>query len=290
MKILLSVLIGTLLFSCSGGDGIEHIYNGRLESDVVRISAQSAGIVDSLMVEEGQATHKGELLAVINSDKIRQRLRQQRLQEQEVTLNLQGLQAGLKELDAQIELTRSTLVKTNKMVSAGAATDQKRDEIQTQVTILTAKKEALMARMNALANKKEQIAAAIDLTRLSLQDTRIVSPLKGRLLNQFIYRGELTVPGKPLFEIADLSRMEAVIYLPLEELGNIKPGQKAEITVDGQENRFEGSVKWISSTSEFTPKTILTKETRTTLVYQVKVDVPNPDGILKIGMPVDVAF
>ncbi len=290
MKILLSFIIGLFLFSCSGEDSSGHIYNGRLESDIIRISAQAAGIVDSLAVEEGQVVQKGQLLAVINSDKIRLRLRQQRLQLQEADLNMQSLRARLKELNAQLELTQKTLAKTNKMVAAGAATDQKKDEIETQSAVLSAKKEALTAQMKVLNNKKEQLSAAIGMTQLSLKDTRILSPQEGRVLNQFIYRGELAVPGKPVFEIADLSGMEAEIYLPLEELGNVKLGQEAKISVDGQENSFKGTVKWISSTSEFTPKTILTKETRTTLVYQVKIDLPNPDGILKIGMPVDVRF
>ena len=290
MKIQLSLLSVLFLFSCTAGDKDNPIYNGRLESDIVRISAQSAGVVDTLTVEEGQEVHKGQLLLVINSDKIKLRLQQQQLQKQEISLNMQGLQARLQELNAQLNLAQKTLKKTLNMITAGAATDQKKDELAAQVSVLTAKKEALNAQMQTVANKKKQIEKAIELTRLSLNETRILSPAEGRILNQFIYRGELAVPGKALFEIADLSRMEAEIYLPLEELGNVKLGQEAKISVDGQENSFKGTVKWISSTSEFTPKTILTKETRTTLVYQVKITLSNPDGILKIGMPVDVVF
>ncbi len=290
MKLLLSLLSTLLLFSCTAGDTDNHIYNGRMESDIIRVSAQSAGLVDTVAVEEGQKVRKGQFLALINSDKTGFQLQQQQLQLQEVSLNMQSLKARLKELDAQLNLAKSTLIKTGKMVTAGAATAQKKDELNARVSVLKAKKEALAAQMQTVVNKKQQIEKAIDLTRLLLADARIVSPSDGRILNQFIYRGELAVPGKVLFEIANLSRMEAVIYLPLEKLSNIKLGQEADILVDGRQKRFQGKVRWISSVSEFTPKTILTKETRTTLVYQVKIAVPNPHGVLKIGMPVDVAF
>ena len=290
MKILLNVLSALLLFSCTTGDEEKHIYNGRLESDIIRISAQSAGLVDTVAAEEGQIVRKGQLLAKINSQKLKLRLEQQMLQQQEISYTKQNLLARVKELNAQLSLAQSTLKKTGKMVMAGAATNQKRDELAAQVSVLKAKKEALDAQMKTVATKQEQTKKAIDLIRLSIDDTHILSPADGRILNQFICRGELAMPGKALFEIADISRMEAIIYLPLQELSRIKLGQKADITVDGQKKKIRARVSWISSTSEFTPKTILTKETRTTLVYQVKLALPNPDGLLKIGMPVDVTF
>ena len=288
MKILISFIAGMLLVSCSGNDSGNVVYNGRLESDIVRISAEVAGKIDTLNVREGQSIRKGQLLAVINTDKIRVKLSQQKIQLQEVQLGMLSLKAQFKELNAQLKLSQNTLAKTQNMVATGAATDQKLDELKTQVEVLLAKQDALKIQERLLANKKEQLTAVIQLTKISLNDSRISAPLDGQVLNRFVNRGELTGPGMALFEIADLSNLEANIYLPLEMLSKIKLGNTVEVSGDGQDNPFEGSVKWISSESEFTPKTILTEETRTTLVYRVKIAVPNPDGILKIGMPVDV--
>jgi len=290
MKILISIIAGLLLVSCSGNSDDNVVYNGRLESDIVRISSEVAGKIDTLNINEGQSVTEGQLLAVINSDKLQTRLTQQRIQLQEVQIGVSSLNAQLKELDAQLSLSQRTLEKTRKMVADGAATDQKLDELETQVEVLKAKKEALFIQEKMLANKKEQVAAAIKLTEISVNDSRISAPLNGQILNRFVNPGELSAPGMALFEIADLSNLEANIYLPLEMLTKIKLGNTVEVSVDGHEELFEGLVKWISSESEFTPKTILTEETRTTLVYRVKIAVPNPDGILKIGMPVDVVL
>ena len=290
MKILMSSLLAFLLVSCNGNNGENVIYNGRLETDIVRVSAETGGKIDSLGASEGQTVRKGQLLAIVNSDKMELRLSQQRIQLQEVSIGMQALKAQLRELNAQLKLSRKMLHKTKNLVSSGAATDQKLDELETQVEVLLSKKEALEIQKKVLQNKKEQAEAAIALTQISLNDTRISTPLTGTIINRFINKGELCAPGMTLFEVADLSNLEANIYLPLEMLSKIKLGSGVNVSADGQEKDFKGSVKWISSESEFTPKTILTEETRTTLVYRVKIAVPNPDGILKIGMPVDVEF
>jgi len=290
MKLFIILVMSLLVFSCSGNNTDTTIYNGRLESDIVRISAEAAGKIDSLFTEEGSAVNKGQILALINSDKITTRLKQHEIQLQEIIISTSALAAQLKELEAQLKFSDKTLLKTESMLTAGAATNQTHDELETQVNVLKAKKEGLTAQKNLLDNKAQQIKVARELTLLALKDTRIFSPLNGQVLNRFVNQGELSAPGMALFEIADLSNMEANIYVPSEMLSKIKLGNTVEVSVDGQDKAFEGSVKWISSESEFTPKTILTEETRTTLVYRVKISVPNPDGILKIGMPVDVVF
>lgn len=290
MRIVVSFAMALLLVACSGNNGDNVVYNGRLESDIIRISAEVGGKIDTISAQEGQSVDKGQLLAVINSDKIRVRLAQQEIQLEEVGIGLLSLKAQEKELNAQVKLTKTTLTKTQNMVASGAATDQKLDELETQLEVLLAKHDALQIQKKLLANKKEQLKSAIELTKISLKDAQLSSPLDGQVINRFVNLGELCAPGMALFEIADLSNLEASIYLPLDFLGEIKLGSAVEVSVDGQEETFKGSVKWISSESEFTPKTILTEETRTTLVYRVKVEVPNPDGVLKIGMPVDVTF
>jgi HlyD family secretion protein len=128
----------------------------------------------------------------------------------------------------------------------------------------------------------------MDLTEIAILDARIVSPVDGVVLERFHQPGELAAVGTPLLELADLSVMTVEIYLPLADLASISLGQQAAVSVDGLPQTLTGTVKWISSESEFTPKTILTRETRSTLVYGVKIRVPNPDGALKVGMPVGV--
>ena len=95
--------------------------------------------------------------------------------------------------------------------------------------------------------------------------------------------------GQTMMKVADLSLMEIKVYLPASMLGAVKLGQAVRLRADGAPDRwFEGEVVWVSPTAEFTPKNVQTAEARAELVYAVKIEVPNPQEILKIGMPADV--
>ena len=126
-------------------------------------------------------------------------------------------------------------------------------------------------------------------TTKQMRDAFIVSPEHGAVIIKYTEKGELVTIGSPLFEIANLTEMWTKIYLSETDVHRVKLGQKVQLKVDGlPEKSFDATVTWISDKSEFTPKTILTEETRTTLVYAAKVKAKNPDGVLKIGMPVSV--
>jgi len=91
-----------------------------------------------------------------------------------------------------------------------------------------------------------------------------------------------------LCKISDLTNVELYIYVTELELGKVKLGQKAEVTVDAfKDKKFEGKVTFISPAAEFTPKNIQTKDERTKLVFAVKIEIPNPNYELKSGLPAD---
>ena len=118
----------------------------------------------------------------------------------------------------------------------------------------------------------------------------IRNPINGTILEKYIESGEIAIPGKNLYKIADLSVMKLRVYISGTQLPNIKIGQKVSVLIDktNNENRkLEGTVSWISQQTEFTPKIIQTKEERVNMVYAIKVNVQN-DGSLKIGMPGEV--
>ena len=99
-------------------------------------------------------------------------------------------------------------------------------------------------------------------------------------------RGEFVAVGKPLFKMADTQEMFLRAYVTSAQLQNIKLGQKVKVFADygdGQKKEYDGTISWISSRSEFTPKTILTDDERADLVYAVKVAIKN-DDFVKIGM------
>ena len=162
------------------------------------------------------------------------------------------------------------------------------DELNTQNEVLSAQMDALSAQKAALADKRAQINAAVELTSLNIKDCRLTAPLNGTILNRYFNQSELVNPGMPVFDLANLQEMEATIYVSLKRLSDIKLNQQVDVLIDGLDEAFPGNVKWIASEAEFTPKTILTEETRTSLVYAVNIRVNNNEQKLKIGMPVQV--
>ena len=125
-----------------------------------------------------------------------------------------------------------------------------------------------------------------------LQKCHIEAPLKGVVLEKYVERGEFVGTGKPLFKIADTEQMFIRAYVTSVQLQSIKVGQQVKVFADygaGQKKEYSGTVSWISSRSEFTPKTILTDDERADLVYAVKIQIQN-DGFVKIGMYGEVKF
>jgi HlyD family secretion protein len=184
-------------------------------------------------------------------------------------INTEKLIAQRQQIDAELSLQKDLLEKTQRLLASGAATVQRRDELAARVSVLKSQRQGL---------------------ELQLTDAGVKSPISGTVLTTYVHRGEFVVPGSLIAEVADVRQLEARIYFPLTKLTGIKIGQTVKVMTDGLTKPMPGKISWIASESEFTPKTILTKETRTTLVYAVKINVPNPDGILKIGMPIDVSL
>ena len=148
--------------------------------------------------------------------------------------------------------------------------------------------EGLRAKSGSFDASREKINASLRLLDYRITKGAVVSTSDGIIIEKFIEQGELAVPGKPIFSIADLSTMRLTIYVSEEMLGTVKIGSKAKIYVDSfPEKTFEGTVSWISSEAEFTPKNVQTRESRVELVYAVRISADNNEGIFKIGMPAD---
>jgi len=288
MNKLYLLLILSVFLGCSGDPEEQVYFDGRLETDIIKVSAKTPGNLDSLVVDEGDAIVSGQLLAVVDSERLHLQLQQQKAQLAEISANMSSLNAQNKQIQSQLKLNSELIEKTKDLVKKGAATTQKLDELNTQHDVLLAQVESVKAQKRALLNKSEQLQAGISLTQLNIRDSRLLSPIDGLVLNRYFNNSELLSPGIPVFDLADLANMEATIYVSLARLTNIKVGQPVDVILDEVDENFKGTIRWIASEAEFTPKTILTEETRTSLVYAVKISINNDQGKLKIGMPVRV--
>ena len=244
-------------------DKLENRFYSTAEVDELVVSAQVAGKIVELPAEEGKTVSPGDLLARIDDTPYQAQLNQ--------------AEAALAAVDANLEGLEDNLVRTDKLRKSGSATEMQYDTLKAQTQALRAQKRAA--------------AAQVELARTQFSYTRVMSPVTGTVLRVDVKKGETAFLGSALLTLADLSIMDVKVFIPEPMLGKIKFGQQVEIISDSFPRQpLWGRVAYISPEAEFTPKNIQTREERTRLVYQVKVRVPNPDGILKIGMPLDAVF
>jgi HlyD family secretion protein len=180
------------------------------------------------------------------------------------------------------------------MLKDGAATRKQKDDIDAYIRILERQLSATLSTLDKNTEAINSNATALEAQIAALDDMiskcRVVSPINGTVLVKYAEAGELATMGRPMVKIANLDKIYLRAYFTSDQLSNLKIGDELVVTADfGGDERYDhtGRITWISSESEFTPKTIQTKNSRANLVYAVKIAVKN-DGRLKIGFTGEV--
>ena len=263
---------------------------GTFEATEVTVAAEQNGVLTKLDVTEGDEIALGQEVGLIDTTQIWLKI-------QQAGATKEVYQSQKPNLEAQIAATRQQLAKAKQdqqrykeLVDDGAAPSKMLDDASNQVQVLQKQLDAQISTLNTSTNTLSKQMAATDVQVSLLQDQlrkcHITAPIKGVVLEQYAEKGEFATVGKPLFKIADTEKMFFRAYVTSAQLQNIRLGQKARVFADygnGQRKEYEGTVSWISSRAEFTPKTILTDDERADLVYALKVAIKN-DGYAKIGM------
>jgi len=136
----------------------------------------------------------------------------------------------------------------------------------------------------------KQAQAGVDIANTQLGFASVTAPLSGEVLSVPHTAGENLAPGSPVAVLADLDNLKVTVYVPEGELGKIKLGRQAEISVDSTNRKFTGRITHIAEEAEFTPTNIETKDQRVKQVFAVTIEVKNIGGLLKPGMPADISF
>jgi HlyD family secretion protein len=252
-------------------------FYGTVEAVEVLVSAQVMGRITGLFAEEGERLQEGQLVATIDDLLYGAQVEQAR-----VTVESARSQSAV--VKANLAGVHIALARTRKLLATGSATQMQMDDVETQEEVLKAQQKVVRAQV-------VQAEAALELAETQLAYTRVSAPVSGTVIRRVVELGETVLPGSALMTLADLSNMEVKVYVPGPMLGKIRLGQRVDLVTDSYpDRRLNGSVATIADEAEFTPKNVQTRDERVRLVYQVKVRVPNPDGILKTGMPVDAWF
>ena len=186
---------------------------------------------------------------------------------------------------------RKSLQRIKALHEEKSATGQQLDDLSTAVELDRTRLDVSLKELTKPVLRRRVLETRLRLLDRNIADSRVYSPLDGQVLARFTEPGEVVTVGRPLLRVADLSLFKIRVYLPASLLGRIKLGQEVVLRADGDPERdLSGKVAWISPLAEFTPKNVQTPEARAELVYAVKIEVPNPDGVLKVGMPADVYF
>jgi HlyD family secretion protein len=166
------------------------------------------------------------------------------------------------------------------------------DDIVGQLQVLDAQTATLNTQRKMITGEMDVLESQLDETANLLDKCRIINPVDGTVLEKYTEPGELVIPGKALYKIANMKTMELKAYVSGAQLSEFSVGDSVVVRIDKGENeyyRFPGIVSWVASDVEFTPKIIQTRQERVNMVYAIRVRVVN-DGRVKIGMPGEVIF
>ncbi len=312
-KIISLLFLFLSLYACSGNDNASVIEaTGTIESTNVTISSKNAGEIKSIIADEGEQVITGDTILVIDQEALSYQLEQavavEQISEAQLNLMMKGARTedikqaeeAMKQSEANLKIAKSDFERYAKLWESKAITQKQYEDMTARYQISLAQFTAAKENYEkvkkifrpeeieqAKANLKKA-TASVELLKKNIRDSYVVSPINGFVVKKFVEVGETVTPMSSLVKISNLSSVNLIIYVSEVELGKIKLGQKAEITIDTYPGKkYEGKVTYISPEAEFTPKNIQTQDERTKLVFAVKVEIRNKNFELKPGMPAD---
>lgn len=292
----ISYIAAAAVLAVSCGSRIPYDAQGTFEATEVVVSSEAAGRILRFDAEEGTHVGAGECVGEIDSLQLHLQRRQLAAQLAALVGSRPDIGAQAASLREQIAKQQTERTRVRNMLRDGAATQKQLDDIEAQIRVLESQLTATLSTLGKNTAAIDDNAAALEAQIAALDDRiakcRIASPVAGTVLVKYAEAGELAAVGRPLMKIADLDNIYLRAYFASDQLGRIRLGDKVRVVADfggGERYDYEGRIAWIASESEFTPKTIQTKDSRANLVYAVKIAVRN-DGRLKIGLAGEVVL
>ncbi|MDA0746293.1 MAG: efflux RND transporter periplasmic adaptor subunit [bacterium] len=287
---MLCVLVITLaLVGCEVKEEAA-VYTGVLEGTSVHVPALTGGKIIRLDVREGDEVGVGDTVAVTDTRELVLQERQVAAALEELDVQQEIAQDGLDRAGVDLAYVQEKHGRMKELFEKESVPRQRLDDVANQLDRVKTAVASARKQVRILEAKRGQLDAQVDLIRKRVADAVSVSPIEGRVVTRYFEPGEAVPPMQAVAELMHVKTLDVKVYVAEEKLPHIKTGQAVTVHADGLDRSFPGRVIWISNRAEFTPKTILTPETRASLVYAVKVQVENPDEVLKDGMPVEVRW
>ncbi len=285
--IVILMLIIIILTGCSDKSK-DKTYTGVIEATTVQVPALTGGKIVNFLKDTGEEIKKEELICVIDTEDLNYQLEQLQASLQEIQANRGMTQNTINQAGTDLKYLQQKQQRLNGLVENQATNQQSLDDVNNLVEKSKTAQTNATQTLKVLEANQGKLQAQMKMLQKKIRDASIKSPVSGIVSNKYYEAGEAVMPLAPVVEIIDLSEVEIKIYVSEAKIPQVKQGQTVKIKIDGVATPVQGKVEWISSKAEFTPKSVMTPETRASLVYAVKIKVSNPDRLLKKGMPVEV--
>ena len=287
-KASLLILVTLGLFSCNKNNEKADGY-GNFEATEITVSSESNGKIKFLHLEEGNVLEAQTQVGLIDTVQLYLTKQQLIASKSTVASKSANVLSQKRVLAEQLKTVQIEKNRIGNMYAENAATKRQVDEIDGKVKIIEAQIQSVGTQNAPIISDLKSIDVQIQKSNDQIQKNKIINPIKGTVLTKYAEPGEVTTYGKPLYKIADISEMTLRVFVSETQLPQLKIGQEVSVKIDSIEEMksYKGTISWIASQAEFTPKIIQTKEERVNLVYAIKVKFKN-DGSLKIGMPAEM--
>lgn len=284
-----ALISATLMVMAACNHEASYDATGIFEATTVTVSAETAGKITDFAISEGDTVTINQTLAYIDSSLLVLQRAQLLSKRQSAESSSPDIAAQAASLRSQIAHQESEVARQSRLLASGATTQKAHDDVKAQLRTLQSQLTGMLSTLtkskSSIADNAEAMYYQIGQIEENISKCNITAPITGTVLEKYAEAGEYALPGKPLAKLANLNDIYLRSYFTANQLADIKIGEKVTVIADfGGDMQFEypGRIIWIAEESEFTPKSIQTKDSRANLVYAVKIAVNN-DGRLKLG-------
>ncbi|MDE5419528.1 HlyD family efflux transporter periplasmic adaptor subunit [Labilibaculum sp. DW002] len=288
---IIAIALVFLTSACMQNENESDAY-GNFEANDYMISAENAGKILSLDIDEGDVFVKAEQVGLIDTTQLFLQKEQLKAEKRSIASGVQNILSRIAVYQEQLTILKKDKSRIDKMFTDGAATSKQVDDINGNILVVQKQIQAVKTENAKVLGSLENVTRKVDALNDLIEKSKIYVPEAATVLEKYREPYEMVNMGTPLFKLADLRTLDLRVYISGDQISSVKIGQTVNVLIDKNEDEnftLEGKISWISSQSEFTPKIIQTKKERVKLVYAVKIKVVN-DGRLKIGMPGEIRF
>jgi HlyD family secretion protein len=290
-KKLAILSLSLLLAFCNRKSPDSIIVAGVADGDVVTVKVTVSGEIMALNIQEGASIAAGDVVAAIDTKKIKNQIQGLDIQEREIGVARKKLDRNITLLSGKQDYWKNQVQSLERLEKKESISgDQlekarlKLDEVEAALYDAQQSLSTLSIQLESIQNRKEHF-------HLMLEDHIITSPVSGVVLEKFVTSGETIFPGSPVADILDNSSLYIETFVEESELSGLRLGQSVDILVDGMgAHPFKGTISYFGQKAEFSPKYIISEKERRSLLYLVKVRPESDLEKFKLGMPVTVQF